>query len=77
MALAMVLMIVLAKYRFQRLTGYLAHQGSATGANMQGIQGKYAVGPGGWFGVGLGASRASGTFLNRPPTSSSPSSAKS
>ena len=57
MALAMVLMIVSAKYRFQRLTGYLASsQGSATGANMQSIQGKYAVGSGGWFGVGLGAS---------------------
>src|SRR6478736_1424390 len=56
MALAMVLMIVSAKYRFQRLTGYLADQGSATGANMQAIQGKYAVGSGGWFGVGLGAS---------------------
>ena len=56
MALAMVLMIVSAKYRFQRLTGYLASEGSATGANMQSIQGKYAVGSGGWFGVGLGAS---------------------
>jgi cell division protein FtsW len=56
MALAMVLMIVSAKYRFQRLTGYLAQQGSATGPNMQSIQGKYAVGSGGWFGVGLGAS---------------------
>src|SRR6266702_4385720 len=56
MALAMVLMIVSAKYRFQRLTGYLAQQGSATGPNMQAIQGKYAVGSGGWFGVGLGAS---------------------
>src|SRR5205814_1111631 len=56
MALAMVLMIVSAKYRFQRLTGYLQPQGSATGPNMQSIQGKYAVGSGGWFGVGLGAS---------------------
>src|ERR1043166_2353583 len=56
MALAMVLMIVSAKYRFQRLTGYLAQEGSATGVNMQSIQGKYAVGSGGWFGVGLGAS---------------------
>jgi cell division protein FtsW len=36
--------------------GYLAQEGSATGVNMQSIQGKYAVGSGGWFGVGLGAS---------------------
>jgi len=56
MALAMVLMIVSARYRFERLVGYLQPQGSATGAHMQSIQGKYAVGSGGWFGVGLGAS---------------------
>ena len=56
MTLAMLLMIVSAKYRFERLVGYLEPQGSATGANMQSIQGKYAVGSGGWFGVGLGAS---------------------
>ena len=56
MTLAMLLMIVSAKYRFQRLVGYLEPQGSATGANMQAIQGKYAIGSGGWFGVGLGAS---------------------
>jgi cell division protein FtsW len=57
MALAMGLMIVSAKYRFERLVGYLSPQGSATGTYMQGIQGKYAVGSGGIFGVGLGASR--------------------
>ena len=57
MALAMVLMIVTAKYRFDRMVGYLNPQGSATGANMQGIQGKYALGSGGITGVGLGASR--------------------
>ena len=57
MSLAMGLMIVSAKYRFERLVGYLNPQGSATGTYMQGIQGKYAVGSGGIFGVGLGASR--------------------
>src|ERR1700745_771023 len=60
MALAMILMIVSAKYRFQRLTGYLQPQGSATGANMQSIQGKYAIGSGGWVGVGLGGSGGEG-----------------
>ena len=58
MALAMVLMIVSARYRFERIVGFLGPQGSATGSNMQGIQGKYAIGSGGWFGVGLGAGRA-------------------
>jgi cell division protein FtsW len=57
MALAVMLMIVSAKYRFDRFVGFLDPQGSATGPYMQSIQGKYAVGSGGWFGVGLGASR--------------------
>jgi len=57
MALAMLLMIVSAKYRFERVVGYLNQQGSVTGANWQGIQGKYAISSGGIFGVGLGASR--------------------
>jgi cell division protein FtsW len=57
MALAMLLMIVSAKYRFERFAGYLDPHGGATGANMQNIQGKYAIGSGGIFGVGLGASR--------------------
>ena len=49
--------MIVRGYRFQRMLAYLHSQGSATGANMQSIQGKYAVGSGGWFGVGLGASR--------------------
>jgi cell division protein FtsW len=57
MVLAMLLMIVSARYRFERFAGYLDPQGGATGANMQNIQGKYAIGSGGVFGVGLGASR--------------------
>jgi cell division protein FtsW len=57
MVLAMLLMIVSARYRFERFAGYLDPQGGATGANMQNIQGKYAIGSGGIFGVGLGASR--------------------
>src|SRR5215472_7824535 len=57
MALAMVLMIVSAKYRLGRLVGFLdPQQGSATGASWQGTQGRYALGSGGIFGVGLGAS---------------------
>jgi len=57
MALAMLLMIVSAKYRFERMVGYLNQQGSVTGASWQGTQGKYAISSGGIFGVGLGASR--------------------
>jgi cell division protein FtsW len=50
-------MIVSAKYRFERMVGYLNQQGSVTGASWQGTQGKYAISSGGIFGVGLGASR--------------------
>jgi cell division protein FtsW len=57
MTLAMLLMIVSAKYRFERMVGYLDQQSNLTGANWQGVHGKYALGSGGIFGVGLGASR--------------------
>src|SRR5271166_2730171 len=57
LTLAMMLMIVSARYRFERFAGYLDPKGGATGPNMQNIQGKYAIGSGGIFGVGLGASR--------------------
>ncbi len=56
MGLAIALMIVSAKYRFERIAGFLNPQGGPTGPYMQEIQGKYAVGSGGIFGVGLGAS---------------------
>jgi cell division protein FtsW len=55
--LVLLILIVVAGYRSQRLTMFLHPQGSPTGADMQAIQGKWAVGSGGWFGVGLGASR--------------------
>ncbi len=55
--LALLLLIVVARYRLDRLTSFFGPQGSPTGAHMQSIQGKWAVGSGGWFGVGLGASR--------------------
>jgi cell division protein FtsW len=55
MALAMLLMIVSAPYRFQRLTGFLHPQGSLTGAQWQATQGLRCIGSGGIFGVGLGA----------------------
>jgi len=57
MALAMVLMIVSAKYRLGRLLGFFDQQGGHSGANWQSTQGKYALGSGGIFGVGLGAGR--------------------
>ena len=57
MTLAMLLMIISARYRFERMVGYLDQQSNVTGANWQSVHGKYALGSGGIFGVGLGASR--------------------
>jgi cell division protein FtsW len=58
MAFAMAMLIIVAKYRLQRITGFLDPQAAPAGADYQLTQGKLALGSGGWFGVGLGASRA-------------------
>ena len=57
MGLVMLMLIVVAPYRLERLTSFMNPQANPVGVNMQSIQGKYALGSGGWFGVGLGASR--------------------
>jgi cell division protein FtsW len=56
-ALALTLMMISSKYRLDRILGYFNEQGGPTGPYMQSIQGKYAIGSGGIFGVGLGGSR--------------------
>jgi cell division protein FtsW len=55
--LVLLILIVVARYRFTRLTSFFDQTGGPTGPAMQSIQGKWAVGSGGWFGVGLGASK--------------------
>ncbi len=57
MALVMLLLIVTASYRLKRLTAFYDPTGGPTGPNQQAIQGRYALGDGGLFGVGLGGSR--------------------
>jgi cell division protein FtsW len=57
MGLVMVLLIITEPYRLERLTIFLNQQGNPVGKDQQGIQGLRAVGSGGLFGVGLGASR--------------------
>jgi cell division protein FtsW len=54
---ALLVLIVVQPYRIERLTGYLSQGGGPTGPNQQGIQGKWAIGSGGLFGVGLGDSK--------------------
>ncbi len=55
--LVLLILIVVAGYRSQRLSMFLHPQGNPMGADQQPIQGQWAIGSGGWFGVGLGASR--------------------
>jgi cell division protein FtsW len=58
MGLVVLLLIVTEGYRSARLAGFFHPQNaSPTGPQMQGTQGRYALGSGGVFGVGLGASR--------------------
>ena len=57
MGLVLLLLIVTEGYRIKRITGFLdSGNTDPTGTNMQAIQGKYALGSGGLWGVGLGAS---------------------
>jgi cell division protein FtsW len=53
------LLAVVEPYRFARLVGFVDPCATAQrlGNGYQGCQGLYAVGSGGWFGVGLGQSR--------------------
>jgi cell division protein FtsW len=57
MAFSMVILIIVAKYRMARITGFFDAQSQASTAGYQTIQGTTAVGSGGWFGVGLGAGK--------------------
>src|SRR5579872_749968 len=55
MALAMLLMIISAPYRFHRLTDFMHPQSNPVGPDQQSIQGIRAIASGGLGGVGLGA----------------------
>jgi len=50
-------------YRRARITGFLDPFADPLGAGHQAVQSLVALGTGGWFGVGLGASRARWSFL--------------
>lgn len=52
-----------AEYRWQRITSFLDPFADRFDTGLQAVQGLLALGTGGWFGVGLGASRARWEFL--------------
>ena len=63
MALVLVLLIVAKGYGSTRITDFLHPNTNPVGPDQQPIQGKFALGSGGLFGVGLGASKAQWGWL--------------
>jgi cell division protein FtsW len=57
------IMIVVEPYRMRRLTGFLNPWADAQHTGFQGVQGIYAIASGGWWGLGLGASRQKWSYL--------------
>jgi cell division protein FtsW len=57
MGFEMIVLVIVAPYRLERITGFLHPQSDPSAAGYQLKQGTYALGSGGLFGVGLGAGR--------------------
>lgn len=57
-----------AAYRIDRITGWLHPEADPTGTGFQLLQSLYALGSGGWFGLGLGSSRGKWNFVPNPET---------
>jgi cell division protein FtsW len=57
MSFALLVLIITSRYRRERLLGFLSPQAQPMSGGWQRIEGKYAIGSGGLFGVGIGASR--------------------
>jgi cell division protein FtsW len=60
------ILIIAAPYRLERITSFMDPQAHAATSGWQPLQGKYALASGGWFGVGLGASRQKWGMLPNP-----------
>jgi cell division protein FtsW len=61
--LATLIMIKVEPYRMARIGAFLDPWADAQGAGYQAVQGQIAMGSGGWFGLGLGSSRAKWSWL--------------
>lgn len=61
--LALPLLIIIEPYRMKRLTAFIDPWSSPLGEGFQLIQSYYALGSGGWFGLGYGNSRQKNLFL--------------
>ncbi len=60
------LLTVVAPYRMQRITGWLAPETSPFDGGFQLLQSRYALGSGGLLGLGLGESRGKWHFIPNP-----------
>jgi cell division protein FtsW len=69
MAFVILVLIVVQPWRLQRITGFLGQSSAnCSDACYQLREGKYALGSGGWFGVGLGASKAKWGWVPNSPS---------
>jgi cell division protein FtsW len=68
MGFAMVVLIIVAPYRLQRITGFFNPQANVLTVGWQSHEGQTAVGSGGWFGVGLGAGKMKWGWVPEPTT---------
>ncbi len=59
---------ILEPYRLARITGWLHPNADPLGNGYQLLQSLYALGSGGWFGLGLGSSRGKWNFVPNPET---------
>jgi cell division protein FtsW len=66
--LVVAILIIAAPYRLDRITSFVNPEAHAATSGWQPLQGKYALASGGWFGVGLGASRQKWGMLPDPST---------
>ncbi len=64
--LVVAILIIARPYRLDRITSFVDPQAHAATSGWQALQGKYALASGGWFGVGLGASRQKWGMLPNP-----------
>jgi cell division protein FtsW len=68
MGFVMIILIIVAPYRLERITGFFNPQAQPSSGGYQPTEGKYALGSGGWFGVGLGASKEKWGWVPNAPT---------
>jgi cell division protein FtsW len=68
MAFVVLVLIVVEPYRLERLVGFLNPQAHPQGLGLQEINGRNALGSGGPFGVGLGATRSGWGYVPESST---------